>query len=190
MGRPGTKKFPCPAVPLSRDKKKIIVQLSLCPGTRAAAKIPRQTPLSRDVPGQKHYIKISKISCFRTSFSCFLFFWESDFVPGQRSLSRDFCCCSFFDSGTRTLFCPRQRDNETSRPWLSRGVPSLGNPTLYLIIILKTLLLLLTLINKWKADQCASSLTLVPPLSKKEFHSSHSLYVVEILRGYKNHGYS
>ena len=50
---PGTKKIPCPAVPLSRDKKSFLVPLSLCPGTRAAAKIPGQDPLSRDVPRDK-----------------------------------------------------------------------------------------------------------------------------------------
>ena len=52
---PGTNKFPCPVVPLSRDKKVLPVQLSLCPGTRAGAKIPGQTLLSRDVPGQNHF---------------------------------------------------------------------------------------------------------------------------------------
>jgi hypothetical protein len=31
--------------------------VSLCPGTRAGAKIPGQTPLSRDVPGQNHFPK-------------------------------------------------------------------------------------------------------------------------------------
>ena len=49
---PGTKKFPCPVVPLSRDKKVLPVPLSLCPGTRAGANVPGQTPLSRPVPGQ------------------------------------------------------------------------------------------------------------------------------------------
>ena len=57
----------CPIVPLSRDKtvslprcpgtkKSFLAPLSLCPGTRAAAKIPGQTLLSRDVPGQNHYL--------------------------------------------------------------------------------------------------------------------------------------
>ena len=49
---PGTKKFPCPVVPLSRDKKVLPVPLSFCPGTRAGANVPGQTPLSWDVPGQ------------------------------------------------------------------------------------------------------------------------------------------
>ena len=31
---PGTKKIPCPVVPLSRDKKSFLVPLSLCPGTK------------------------------------------------------------------------------------------------------------------------------------------------------------
>jgi hypothetical protein len=45
--------------------------VSLCPGTRAGAKIPGQIPLSRDVPGQnalKSFRKNDQISCFRTSF--------------------------------------------------------------------------------------------------------------------------
>ena len=48
-----TKKFPCPAIPLSRYKK-ILVPLSLCPGTRVAAKILWQTPLFRNFPGWKN----------------------------------------------------------------------------------------------------------------------------------------
>ena len=43
----------CPFVP---GQKKILVPVSLCPGTRAGANVPGQTPLSRDVPGQKHYL--------------------------------------------------------------------------------------------------------------------------------------
>ena len=39
--------------------KKNLVPVSLCPGTRAGAKIPGQTPLSRDVPGQNE-IKVFK----------------------------------------------------------------------------------------------------------------------------------
>ena len=50
---PRTKKFSCPAVPLSRDKKSFLVMLSLCPGTREAAKIPGQDGLSRDVQQDK-----------------------------------------------------------------------------------------------------------------------------------------
>jgi hypothetical protein len=42
----GTKEFSCPGV--------------LCPGTRAGAKIPGQNPLSRDVPGQNHYLNVKK----------------------------------------------------------------------------------------------------------------------------------
>ena len=40
----------CPFVPGQRN---FLVPVSLCPGTRAGAKIPGQCPLSRDVPGQK-----------------------------------------------------------------------------------------------------------------------------------------
>ena len=34
--------------------------MSLCPGTRAGANVPGQTPLSRDVPGQNHPPKKAK----------------------------------------------------------------------------------------------------------------------------------
>jgi hypothetical protein len=34
-----------------------LVPVSLCPGTRAAVKIPGQTPMSWDVPGQNHLPK-------------------------------------------------------------------------------------------------------------------------------------
>ena len=56
----------CPFVP---GQKKNLVPVSLCPGTRAGANVPGQTPLSRDVPGQNELIffqKKDKISCFRT----------------------------------------------------------------------------------------------------------------------------
>ena len=55
--------------------------MSLCPGTRAGANVPGQTPLSRDkITFPKEHKKQEKdvpkqendqISCFRTSFSCF-----------------------------------------------------------------------------------------------------------------------
>ena len=75
-----------PVVPLSRDKKILPVPLSLCPGTRAGANVPGQTPLSRDVPGQNEFQNFQKkdqIFCFRTSFSCFRtsFSALSHFVP-------------------------------------------------------------------------------------------------------------
>ena len=47
------------------------VPLSLCPGTRAGANVPGQTPLSRDVPGQiklKIFKKITKFSVFGHHF--------------------------------------------------------------------------------------------------------------------------
>jgi hypothetical protein len=44
----------CPFVP---GQKYFLVPLSLCPGTRAGAKIPGQIPLSRDVPGQNNFSK-------------------------------------------------------------------------------------------------------------------------------------
>merc|ERR1712051_665434 len=109
---PGTKKFPYPVVPLSRDKKVLPVPLSLCPGTRAGANVPGQTPLSRDVPGQNEFQNFQKkdqIFCFRTSFSCFRtsFSAVSRFVPRPVP---DFTCPG------------------PSRPgfYLSRPVPSHG----------------------------------------------------------------
>ena len=39
-------------------QKYFLVLLSLCPETRAGAKIPGQTPLSRDVPGQNEFLFI------------------------------------------------------------------------------------------------------------------------------------
>jgi hypothetical protein len=49
---------------LSRDKKVLAVPVSLCPGTRARAKIPGQTPLSRDVPGQNKLKIFKKMTRF------------------------------------------------------------------------------------------------------------------------------
>ena len=39
-------------------QRNFLVPMSLCPGTRARTKIPGQTPLSRDVPGQNEFIFI------------------------------------------------------------------------------------------------------------------------------------
>ena len=54
-----------PVVPLSRDNSISLVPLSLCPGTRAGANVPGQSPLSRDVPrdkiGRKNTKKRSKM---------------------------------------------------------------------------------------------------------------------------------
>ena len=67
-----------------------------------------------------------------------MFFWESDFVLGRPGievfvpghlllpLSRD-----KVTPGQEKFFVPGQRDNGTSRPNLSRDVPSLGNANLY-----------------------------------------------------------
>ena len=81
-------KAACCAVGFPRDgtsrcpgTKKNLVPVSLCPGTRAGANVPGQTPLSRDkITFPKEHKKQEKdvpkhendqISCFRTSFSCF-----------------------------------------------------------------------------------------------------------------------
>ena len=63
-GVPGQTGTGRPVVPLSRDKKFLPVPLSLCPGTRAGAKIPGQNE-------SKNFQKKDQISCFRTSFFCF-----------------------------------------------------------------------------------------------------------------------
>ena len=71
-------KIPCPAVPLSRDKKSFLVRLSLCPGTkkvslshcpgtRATAKIPGQALLSRDVPRDKMALYFALFCCSHTT---------------------------------------------------------------------------------------------------------------------------
>ena len=62
------------SVSTGQDKKKILVWVSLCPGTTAGAKIPGQNLLSWDVPGKnelKNFKKRDQTSYFRTSFSCF-----------------------------------------------------------------------------------------------------------------------
>ena len=78
---PGQKKFTCPAVPLSRDKKNFLVLLSLFPGTRAAAKIVGQTPWSLDVQGQNNCQRKTKIlkSFFFLKIS--IFYSSLPFVP-------------------------------------------------------------------------------------------------------------
>ena len=76
---PGQKKFP---VPLSRDKKVLPVPLSLCSGTRAGAKIPGQTFLSRDVLEQKNEKKIAKIFFFKNCNFIIIFFLLSRGCPG------------------------------------------------------------------------------------------------------------
>ena len=65
----GTKQFPCPTVPLSRDKKSFLVLLSLCPGTRTSEKIQGQCPLSRDVSGQNHCLFSSDHGAVYATFS-------------------------------------------------------------------------------------------------------------------------
>ena len=62
--------------------------------------------------------------CFGTSFSCFLCSFGkvilSRDVPGQRSLSRDFCSCP----------CPRTKGQwDVPSRIVPRDVPSLGNPS-------------------------------------------------------------
>ena len=78
---PRTKKFPCPAVLLSRDKRS-----SKNPGTNSSA---------RDVLGQNHYLVVKKMSKPHTGPS----HGTEDFVPGQRG------------SGTRKVFRPGTKEH-------------------------------------------------------------------------------
>ena len=119
----------CPFVP---GQKKILVPVSSCPGTRAGANVPWQTPLSRPVPGQnnlkifkkrtrfpilEHHFSVLEhpflfynvLFCFRASFFCFR--------PSFSDLSH------FVPRPVPVFGCPGP-----SRPgfWLSRPVPSLG----------------------------------------------------------------
>ena len=69
----------CPFVP---GQKKILVLLSLCPGTRAAAKIPGQTPLSREVPEKTTTWLAKKIkNCQIKNCNYFTLF---SFCPGTK----------------------------------------------------------------------------------------------------------
>ena len=110
-----------PVVPLSRDKKKILVPVSLCPGTRAGANVPGQNSLSRDVPGQNWLKKFLNKTTFHV-LEHHIPVLEHHFpvlehhFPASEHL---FCFrTSFFCS---VPFCP------VSRPgfWLSRPVPAL-----------------------------------------------------------------
>ena len=86
---PGTKKFPCLAVPLTRDKKVLPVPLSLCPGTRADAKIPGQTLLSRDKTRAKKSQKKSQFFFSKIVFFLFSFSFSPVAVPGYSIMRRD-----------------------------------------------------------------------------------------------------
>ena len=113
LGFPWDGTYPCPFVP---GQKKILVPVSLCPGTRAGANVPGQNPLSRDVPRDKMAKKWPKkiFLDFLTGFDLVL----SRDVPGQKSLPRDFCTCPC--PGTKG-----QRDRET---FLSRDKGTTGRP--------------------------------------------------------------
>ena len=98
-GQSGTKIFPCPVVPLSRDKGR-----SKNPGTNS---------------------KKDQISCFRTSFPVlerlfpgFLGVILSRDVPGQKSLSRDICSCP----------CPGTKGHRDKNFFLSRDKGTTGRP--------------------------------------------------------------
>ena len=54
--RLGFSRYGTSRCPFVSGQKNLLVSLSLCPGTRAVAKIPGQTSLSWDVPGQNHYL--------------------------------------------------------------------------------------------------------------------------------------
>ena len=71
-GRPGTKKFPCPAVPLSRDKKSFFVSLSFCPG-------------SKNIKKSKKF----SIFFFFSKILCLFFSFCPVAVPGYCRMGRD-----------------------------------------------------------------------------------------------------
>ena len=56
----GTNRDGTSSCPFVLGQKKILVPVSLCPGTRAGANVPGQTPLSRPVPGQNNLPKRTK----------------------------------------------------------------------------------------------------------------------------------
>ena len=62
----------------------------------------------------------TSFNCFRTSFSFFFFFGESDFVPGQKSLSQDFFSC----------ICPGTKGQRDKELFLSRDKGTTGRPIL------------------------------------------------------------
>ena len=119
-GRPGTNRDGTSRCPFVPGQKKILVPVSRCPGTRAGANVPGQTPLSRPVPGQndlKIFKKRDQISHFRTSFLCF----RTSFPV----LERPFLFQSILFLFQNVLFCSVPFC-PASRPgfWLSRPVPS------------------------------------------------------------------
>ena len=131
FSRDGTSR--CPFVP---GQINFLVPVSLCPGTRAGANVPGQTPLSRDVPGQNE-LKNFKKNFFLANFGHFLaIFWPfcpagrpgtEGFVPEHllMPLSRD-----KWTAGQAKLFCletKRQRDKEF---FLSRDKGTTGRPGL------------------------------------------------------------
>ena len=92
---PGTKKFPRPAVPLSRDKKSFLVTLSLCPGTEAAAaKIPR-----------RHYLVVKKNVRKSEKLAIFYFFFKNCIFACQNPV-RPASCPGFWQKNSD---CPIPR---------------------------------------------------------------------------------
>ena len=123
-------------------QKKILVPVSLCPGTRAGANVPGQTPLSRPVPGQNNLPKRTKKQekdvpkqekdVLKQKIWSFYLKNFNSFCPGT-SRDRGFCPGTFApalvpgqrDTGTRIFFCPGTKGQ---RDVPSRHVPSRGNP--------------------------------------------------------------
>ena len=105
---------------------------------------------------------------FGHHFPVFLFFWEAyfvlgrdgteEFVPGHLllPLSRD-----KGTPGQDFFFVPGQRDNGTSRPGLSRDVPSRGNPSTEAALMLSVYKVAIG-----KAEVKAEANELIPPIKQ------------------------
>ena len=106
----------CPFVP---GQKYFLVPLSLCPGTRAGAKLPGQThcwyiePRNREKRLKKNTIFEKKKKIIVLTFLTFFCPRTEEFAPGffLLLLSRD-----KGTAGQGNFFVPGQRDNGTSRP--------------------------------------------------------------------------
>ena len=131
FGTKGQKFLHCPKTKGRRNELKIL------PEARTAYQ-----NLGRDKTRDNQYfsVKIREgtgfpvFSCFRTSFPVlehlltvlerlfpfFFFFWESDFVPGQKSLSQDFFSC----------ICPGTKGQRDKELFLSRDKGTTGRPIL------------------------------------------------------------
>ena len=89
---PGTKKFPCPTIPLSRDEKSFLVLLSLCPNQQQRSR--HKLPCPRTSRDKKRSKKVRNFHSFSKIVIFFYFFlfssvpWLSQNIAGQDRLSK------------------------------------------------------------------------------------------------------